>query len=127
LFKLPRTLGEYEELIVKANVGRFGPYVQHGKIFVSIPKEESPMSMELDRAIELIIAKREADAAKVIKTFDEDSEMQLLNGRWGPYLKMGKDNLKLPKGTVAEDLTYDECIHISKNQPAKKKFPKKKK
>jgi DNA topoisomerase-1 len=127
LFKLPRTLGEYEELVIKANVGRFGPYIQHGKAFVSIPKEESPMSIDLDRAIELIKEKRESDANKIIKTFVEDVDMQLLNGRWGPYLKIGKENYKLPKDSNVEALTYEECIHISENQPAgKKKFGAKK-
>ena len=130
LFKLPRTLGEYEDLVVKANIGRFGPYVQHGKMFVSL-KEDDPMSVELDRAIELILEKKEADANKIIKLFKENEDVQLLNGRWGPYLKIGKSNFKLPKGTVPEDLTLEECITISENQPAKrgakgKKAPAKK-
>lgn len=127
LFKLPRTVGEFEDLVVKANAGRFGPYVQHGKMFVSIPKEESPMSIDIDRAIELILAKREADANKLIKAFPENEDVQLLNGRWGPYLKIGKDNFKLPKDIEAEKLTLEECIEISKNQPTKKKAPRKKK
>ncbi len=127
LFKMPRTLGEFEELVVKANVGRFGPYIQHGKIFASIPKEESPMNITFDRAVEIILEKRESDANKLIKTFTEQEDMQLLNGRWGPYLKIGKNNFKLPKDTVAEKLTYDECITISKNQPKGKKKPVKKK
>jgi len=117
LFKLPRTLGEHEELMVKANVGRFGPYIQHGKSFVSLPKEESPMSVTLERAIELIEEKKIADANKIIKIFKEDETAQLLNGRWGPYLKIGKDNFKLPKDVEVEKLTYEECIHISENQP----------
>jgi DNA topoisomerase-1 len=127
LFKMPRTLGEFEELVVKANVGRFGPYIQHGKIFASIPKEESPMNITFERAVEIILEKRESDANKLIKSFTEQEDMQLLNGRWGPYLKIGKNNFKLPKGTEAEKLTYDECITISKNQPKGKKKPVKKK
>ena len=117
LFKLPRTLGEYEELVVKANVGRFGPYIQHGKSFVSLPKEESPMDVTFERAIELIEEKKIADANKIIKLFPEDETVQLLNGRWGPYLKIGKNNFKLPKDIEVEKLTLEECIHISENQP----------
>ena len=127
LFKLPRDLGSYEDLVVKANVGRFGPYIQHAKAFVSIPKEESPMSITLERAIELIDAKRISDANKIIKIFAEREDVQLLNGRWGPFLKIGKDNFKLPKDVDPEKLTLEECITISENQPTKRKVPKKKK
>lgn len=127
LFKLPRTLGEFEDQVVKANIGRFGPYVQHAKAFVSIPKEEDPMSITLERAIELIHAKREADANKIIKLFPEREDVQLLNGRWGPYLKIGKNNFKLPKDVEVEKLTLEQCIEISENQPAKKKVVRKKK
>lgn len=132
LFKLPRTLGEFEENVVKANVGRFGPYIQHGKIFASIPKDENPMSITYDRAVEIILEKREADANKLIKQFPEREDVLLLNGRWGPYLKIGKDNFKLPKGTDAEKLTLEECLTIAESQskgkkgsPAKKTAAKK--
>ena len=128
LFKLPRTLGEFEDLVIKANVGRFGPYIQHGKAFVSIPKDESPMAIDLDRAIELIKEKRESDANKIIKVFPENEDVQLLNGRWGAYLKIGKENYKLPKDIEVEKLTLEECITISENQPVskfKKKAPAK--
>lgn len=117
LFKLPRTLGEFEGLVVKANVGRFGPYIQHGKIFASIPKDENPMSITYDRAVEIILEKRESDANKLIKVFAENTDVQLLNGRWGAYLKIGKDNFKLPKGTEAEKLTLEECLAIAADQP----------
>ena len=132
LFKLPRTLGEFEDLVVKANVGRFGPYIQHGKIFASLPKEDDPMEVDLDRAIEIILQKREDDAKKIIKEFPENEDVKLLNGRWGPFLKIGKDNFKLPKDIDPEKLTLEECIEISENQPkptgrfAKKKAPAKK-
>ena len=129
LFKLPRTLGEYNSEIVKANAGRFGPYIQVGKVFVSIPKGEEPMTIELDRAIELYVEKQTADANKLIKIFDERPDVQLLNGRYGAYLKIGKDNFKLPKDTTPENLSVEECIHISKNQApktAKKKVFRKK-
>ncbi|TNE53780.1 MAG: type I DNA topoisomerase [Bacteroidetes bacterium] len=126
LFKLPRTLGEFEGTEVKANVGRFGPYVQLGKLFVSLKKEDDPMTIELDRAIELIAEKREADANRMIKTFDENPDVQLLNGRWGPYLKIGKKNFKLPKDVEPKELTLEQCLEIAENQPAKKKGGRKK-
>mgnify|MGYP002344040070 FL=1 len=127
LFKLPRTLGEMEGQPVKANVGRFGPYVQLGKLFASIPKEEDPMTIDFDRAVELIKEKREADAKKIIKTFPENEDVQLLNGRWGPYLKIGRKNFKLPKDVEPEKLTLEQCIEISENQPAPRKGRAKKK
>lgn len=131
LFKLPKIVGQYEDKDVKVNVGRFGPYVQHAGAFSSIPKGEDPMGVDLDRAIELIEEKRAKDAAALIKIFDENPEMQLLNGRYGPYLKIGKNNFKLPKNIEAAELSYDECIAISEdpaNQPkrGKTKAPAKK-
>ena len=128
LFKMPRVLGEYEEKPVKANIGRFGPYVQHVKLFVSIPKEEDVMEIELARAIELIIAKRKADAERLIKKFEEDPDTQILNGRWGPFIKSGKKNFKLPKDLEdPSKLTLEEVMHIMENQPAKgRKAPAKK-
>lgn len=126
LFKLPRTLGEFEGKVVKANIGRFGPYVQHNSKFVSL-KEDDPMGINLARAIELIEEKRIEDAKKVIKIFPENEDVQLLNGRWGPYLKIGKNNFKLPKDVEPEKLTLAECITISENQPKKKAPARKKK
>jgi len=123
LFKLPRTLGEFEDLTVKANIGRFGPYLQHGKAFISLKKEEDPMTIDLARAEELILIKREDDANKIIKVFPERDDLQLLNGRWGAYLKIGKDNYKLPKDIVVEDLTLEQCLEIAENQPAPKRKP----
>ena len=129
LFKLPRTLGTLEEQDVKANVGRFGPYVQLGKLFVSIPKEEDPMTITFERAIELIEIKKTDDANKIIKLFDEREDVQLLNGKYGAYLKIGKLNYKLPKDTVVIDLTLEACLAIAESQPqktgAKKSFKKK--
>jgi DNA topoisomerase-1 len=118
LFKLPRSLGEFEGKNVRANIGRFGPYVQHDGKFVSL-KEDDPMEVSLDRAIELIKLKREEDAKKLIKSFPENEDVQLLNGRWGPYLKIGKKNFKLPKDVEPEKLTLEECMEISENQPKK--------
>ena len=129
LFKLPRTLGTLEEQDVKANVGRFGPYVQLGKLFVSIPKEEDPMTITFERALELIEIKKTDDANKIIKLFDEREDVQLLNGKYGAYLKIGKLNYKLPKDAVVIDLTLEACLAIAESQPqktgAKKSFKKK--
>lgn len=133
LFKLPRTLGEYNELIVKANVGRFGPYIQHGKIFASIPKEEDPMTIDLPRAIEILEEKAIADANKILKTFPENDDLQILKGRWGAYIKVGRDNFKIPKGTEYESLSLEDCMALVeaqskgvKGKTAAKKAPVKK-
>ena len=106
LFELPRTLGEYEGSEVTAAVGRFGPYIRHNGKFVSIPKTLSATSITLDEAIELIEEKRRAEANKVVKTFDEDPDIQILNGRYGVYIAAGKTNYKIPK-TVADPLGPD--------------------
>lgn len=129
LFKLPRDVGMFEDKKVVAAIGRFGPYIRHDGKFVSLGKEHDPLSINEEEAIDLIQQKREADAKKHIKTFDEDPEIQILNGRWGPYIKKGKDNFKIPKDKEAEALTYDETLEIIANQPEKKKgkFAKKKK
>ena len=122
LFKMPRILGIYEDKDVKANIGRFGPYVQHLKMFVSIPKDEDVMTIELDRAIELIEAKKIADANRIIKKFDKDPDTEILNGRWGPYIKSGKKNFKLPKDLEdPSKLTLEEVKYIMENQPIKGK------
>ena len=122
LFKMPRILGDYEDKDVKANIGRFGPYIQHQKMFVSIPKEEDVMTIELSRAIELIEAKKIADANRVIKKFEEDPDTEILNGRWGPYIKSGKKNYKLPKDLEdPSKLSFGEVKYIIENQPAKGK------
>lgn len=129
LFKLPRDVGMYEDKKIVAAIGRFGPYIRHDSKFVSLGKEYDPLSVTEEEAIELIMIKREADAKKHIKTFEENPEIQILNGRWGPYIKFGKNNFKIPKDKVAEDLQYEETLEIIENQPEKKKgkFTKKKK
>jgi DNA topoisomerase-1 len=128
LFKLPRTVGEHEGEVVKANSGRFGPYVQIGKVFVSIPKEEDPMTITLERAVELMENKKLADASKLLKSFPEREDVQILDGRWGAYLKIGKNNYKLPKGTEIETLELEKCLEMAVEQdkaPKKKPFRKK--
>ncbi len=130
LFKLPREVGEYEGEKVIAAIGRFGPYVRHKSKFYSLGKLYDPHTITIEEAIEVIEAKRKADREKLIKTFEEDPEMQILNGRWGPYIKKGKTNFKIPKGTEAKDLSYEDCLEIIKeneSKPKTKRTRKKKK
>lgn len=119
LFKLPRMLGEFEGKEIKVSIGRFGPYVQHDSKFVSLKKEQDPYEISLDEAIELIKSKREADANKFIAEFKE-YDIQVLNGRYGAYIKKGKDNYKIPKDKKAEYLTLEDCLEIIGSGPSKK-------
>ncbi len=126
LFKLPRELGEYEDKKVSVAIGRFGPYVRHDNKFVSLEKNvDDPYTVELDRAIELIEAKREKDRKALIKTFDEEPELQILDGLWGPYIKYKKKNFKIAKGTEAEKLTLEDCMKIIEEGPKPKRKKKK--
>lgn len=127
LFELPRTLGTYEDAEVTVAVGRFGPYVKHNGKFVSIPADLSPAAITLDEAIELIMSKRDAESKKVVKTFDDEPDLQILNGRYGVYISYKKSNYKIPK-TVTDPsaLTLQECMEIINNQPAKKTVRRKK-
>ncbi|MBF2053964.1 MAG: type I DNA topoisomerase [Candidatus Sericytochromatia bacterium] len=124
LFKLPRTLGEYEGQEVVISKGPFGPYVRHEGKFTSIPKEEDPLQLSLERAIELIEAKRKADAEKFIRSFDENPEVQILKGRWGPYIKFGKKNVKVPKDTDPMDLSFETVMTLIEQAPDKKRGTK---
>jgi DNA topoisomerase-1 len=127
LFKMPRDMGLFEDLPVVVAIGRFGPYVLHNKKFVSIPKEEDPYTITPARAVELIEAKRIADANKTIKAFDENPDILILNGRFGPYIKAGKKNVKIPKGREPGGLTLEECVELAANAPERKgRFFKKK-
>lgn len=120
LFELPRDLGSFEDETVTVAAGRFGPYIRHAGKFVSIPRTLSPLDITLDEAVELIKAKREADSKKLVKTFDEDPELQILNGRYGMYISYKKSNYKLPK-TVEDPaaLTREECLAIIESQESK--------
>lgn len=120
LFELPRDLGSFEDETVTVAAGRFGPYIRHAGKFVSIPRTLSPLDITLDEAVDLIKAKREADSKKLVKTFDEDPELQILNGRYGMYLSYKKNNYKLPK-TVEDPaaLTREECLAIIESQESK--------
>ncbi len=112
LFRLPREVGVFEGKPMVIGIGRFGPYIRHNNGFVSIPKTLDPLSINSDQAIEIIEAKRLADAQKVIAKFDVDPEIQVLNGRFGPYITRGKDNFKIPKGTDPHGLSLDDCLKI---------------
>lgn len=118
LFKLPRTLGQYEEKDVVIGVGRFGPYVRHNSKFVSLKKTDDPITITLERSVELIEEGRQKDREKFIKVFDQDPELQVLNGRWGPFIKHKAENYKIPKGTNAHELSFDECMKIIESQPS---------
>jgi DNA topoisomerase-1 len=122
LFEYPKTLGTFEDKVVTVAIGRFGPYVKHNNKFVSIPKDHSPASLTLDEAIQLIEAKRQDELNKIVKTFDEEPKLQILNGRYGVYIMYDGSNYKLPK-TVTEPaaLTLEECMDIVKNQEVKPK------
>ncbi len=132
LFKLPRVSGMFEDKEMVVAVGRFGPYVRHNSLFISLKKEDDPMTVSSERCVELILAKRQAEIDKYIKVFEERPDVQVLNGRWGPYLVIDGNNFKLPKGTDAPALTLQECLDIaadpknaSKGSRFKKKFEKK--
>ena len=123
LFDLPRNLGKFEDEDVVVAVGRFGPYIKHANKFVSIPKGVSPTAITLEEAQELIVEKRDADSKKVVKIFDEDPDMQILNGRYGIYICYKKDNYKIPRSIKEpENLTLQECLEIvngQENRPKK--------
>ena len=122
LFEFPRHLGKFEDKEVTVAVGRFGPYVRHDNKFVSIPKDEHPSALTLEQAIELIEAKRADAASKIVKTFDDDPDMQILNGRYGVYVAYKGNNFRLPKGI--EDpaaLTREEVLDIISRQEVKPK------
>ena len=116
LFKLPRQLGEYEGKVVTVAIGRFGPYIRHDNKFASLDKTDDPYTIKLDRAIELIEIKREKDRKALLKTFQEDPDLTILQGRWGPYIKYKKKNFKLAKGTEPDGLSYEDCMKIIEDQ-----------
>ena len=123
LFKLPRTIGEYEGKTVTIGAGRFGPYVLHNKKYVSLPKDEDPMTVTLDTAISLIEEKRKAEEQRHLKKFDEDPKLEVLNGRYGPYIAYDGANYRIPRDLheKAAELTYEQCMDIIKNPQAPKK------
>ena len=123
LFKLPRTVGQFEGSDVVIGAGRFGPYVLHNKKYTSLPKTEDPMTVTLDTAIKLIEEKRQQEAQRHIKQFDEDAKLEILNGRYGPYIAYDGKNYRIPKAQhdKAAQLTYEQCMEIVNATPVKKK------
>ena len=120
LFKMPRDMGMFEGKPVVIGIGRFGPYVLHDKKYVSIPKDLDPYTIPSEKAVELIENKRVADANKTIKVFAENPDIQILNGRFGPYIKAGKKNVKIPKDREPASLTLEECVTLAENAPEKR-------
>lgn len=122
LFKLPRTIGEFEGSSVVIGAGRFGPYVMHNKKYVSLPKGTDPMKVTLEEAIQLIGEKREQEQKRHIKAFDEDAKLEVLNGRYGPYIAYDGKNYRMPKALheKAAELSYAECMEIVNNAPEPK-------
>ena len=123
LFKLPRTVGQFEGSDVVIGAGRFGPYILHNKKYTSLPKTEDPMIVTLDTAIKLIEEKRLQEAQRHIKQFDEDAKLEILNGRYGPYIAYDGKNYRIPKAQhdKAAQLSYEQCMEIVNATPVKKK------
>ncbi|HCC51452.1 MAG TPA: type I DNA topoisomerase [Porphyromonadaceae bacterium] len=131
LFDLPRTVGEYEGEEMVAGIGRFGPFIRHNGVFISIPKTLNPLSITPEEAIELIEGKRKKEQERHIKTFkEEDPDLEILNGRFGPYIAYKGNNYRIPKSTEPASLTLEDCRKIideAADKPAKKRFSKGKK
>ena len=119
LFKLPRIIGEYEGKTVSVGIGRFGPYIQHNKVYVSLPKTLDPMKVTLEEAEQLILEKRAKEAERHIKKFDEEPDMEILNGRYGPYIAYKGNNYKIPKDIVPQDLSLKSCLELVRIQDEK--------
>ena len=123
LFALPRTLGNFEDKEVVIGVGKFGPYIRHDGKFTSLPKDYKPLEITLEEAVQLVVAKRSEDQSRILRTFDEEPELQVINGRYGAYIAYKKANYKIPKGLVPVALTLKECkkiIAAQEEKPAKK-------
>jgi DNA topoisomerase-1 len=132
LFKLPKSCGTFEDKEIVANLGRFGPYLLHDKKFYSLPKGVEPMDVDQEQAIEIILNKRESDANKIMRTFEEDHNLQILKGRWGPYISFKNKSISLPKGTDVTQMSYSDCLKFveadkQEDKPKKKPAYKKKK
>lgn len=126
LFDLPRTIGEYEGKVMVAAVGRFGPFIRHDGKFVSIPKELNPLFITVEESIALIEEKRNKDEQRYLKKFEEDPELEILNGRYGPYITYKGANFRIPKTvTKPESMTLEECMKIVNEAPEKSASPKK--
>ncbi|MBL7112218.1 MAG: type I DNA topoisomerase [Bacteroidales bacterium] len=125
LFNLPRSIGKFEDQEITVGIGKYGPYIRHDNKFYSLKAgQDDPFTVELERAVTLINEKREQEQKKVIKQYTEDEKLQVLNGRWGPYISYGSGNFRIPKGNTPEELTHEQCLKIieeSKKKKSKKK------
>ena len=119
LFDLPKNIGEYEGEVMTVAVGRFGPYVRHAGKFYSLPKDTDPLSCTAEQAIEIIREKRESEEKSLLKSFTEDADLSIRTGRFGPYLKYKTDNYKLPKDVDPTSMSYDDCMKLIADAPAK--------
>ncbi len=126
LFKLPKKVGLFEDIDMFVAIGRFGPYIRHDGAFYSLPKGMDPFDVEDEMAVEIIKTKRQKDIDKIIRKFDENPDAQIEEGRWGPFIRFGKQNVKIPKGTNHEDLTYEDIVKLAEADPKFKKAPAKK-
>ena len=124
LFDLPRTLGDFEDKPVTVGIGKFGPYIRHDNKYVSLPKTYEPLSVTLEEAIDIIRQKREQESQRLIKSFTEEPDLEILNGRYGAYIAYKKKNYKIPKGSEPASLSLEACLQIikeSEEKPATKK------
>lgn len=125
LFRLPRNIGQFDSKDLIVSIGKFGPYIKHDSKFYSLKKGiDDPYSINMQRAIEIIKEKQEKDKNKIIKSFKEEPELMILNGRWGPYITYKKKNFKVPKKTDPNSLSYEDCVKIIKEAEERKKSPK---
>lgn len=119
LFKLPKKVGLFEDKEMTAAIGRFGPYIRHDSSFYSIPKGIDPLDVTEEQAIEIIKEKRQKDIEKIIRVFDENPDAQIEKGRWGPFIRFGKQNLKIPKGVEVDAITYEDVLKWAESDPKK--------
>lgn len=119
LFKLPRNLGEYEGKPLTVGAGKFGPYIRYDNTYVSIPKDKDAMTITFEEAVQMLKDKEEAEAKKVIKVFEDHPELQVLNGRYGPYISYENKNYKIPPTVEPADLTPETCLKVIELQKTK--------
>lgn len=117
LFKLPKKVGEFEEKEMTVAIGRFGPYIRHNSAFFSLPKDLDPLDVTQEQCIQIIQEKRQKDIEKVIRVFEENAEAQIENGRWGPFIRLGKQNIKIPKGTEIDSISYEDVLKWADEDP----------
>jgi len=121
LFKLPKKVGVFEDKDMTVAIGRFGPYIRHDSAFFSLPKGMDPHEVTEEEAIQIIKDKRQKDKEKIIRIFDENPDARIENGRWGPFIRFGKQNIKIPKGTEVSSITYEQVLEWSEADEKKPK------